>query len=104
MKKNFLLTLLMLVAATATMIAQDELEQTAPPVITCQYPSLPTFDLGTTIIIENSESVPDAEIYFSVCIAEWYSEPGEWYLYQEPLHYRNKMRWVCRALRLRLSP
>ena len=97
MKKNFLLTLLMLVAATATMIAQDELEQTAAPIITCQYPSLPTFDLGTTIIIENSESVPDAEIYFSVCNAEWYSEPEEWYLYQEPLHFHDPGQYLIWA-------
>ena len=74
MKRNLLLTLLMLVAATATMIAQNELEQTAPPVITCEYPSMPTFDTGTTIIIENSEDAPDAEIYFSVCVEELYTK------------------------------
>ena len=93
MKRNLLLTLLTLVAATATatttMIAQDELEQTAPPVISCEYPSPPTFDTGTTIIIENSEDAPDAEIYYSVCKGEWYHEPEEWILYQEPLYFND---------------
>lgn len=89
MKKSLFLTLMLLVAATATMVAQEELELTPSPVITCQSPSLPTFDTATIIIIENSEDTPDAEIYFSVYNSEWSYEPTDWSLYQEPIRFNE---------------
>ena len=63
MKKIFL-TLLLMLAATATMAAQDEQEKTAAPIITVEMP-----DAGIAIVtISNSEEDPDADIYFEYSI------------------------------------
>lgn len=62
--KKFFLIFMMLIAATATMAAQDELEQTAAPYITVEMP-----DAGMAIVtIVNADEDPGAEIYYDFAI------------------------------------
>ena len=92
MMRHLIFTLsLMLVASTATMAAQDELEQTAAPVITYEGPSFPMYpdNLNTSCMVSvvNSDEDPDADIYVRYGNAEWFDEYGEWWTYYEPMWF-----------------
>jgi hypothetical protein len=84
MKKK-LLIMLLLVATTVTMFAQDELEQTAPPVITCYSPDIDLYpdelNVYTSIIIENANEEYDAVVYYGIAEYWSYDEYMEWYTY-----------------------
>ena len=80
--KKILLTLLMLVAATATMAAQDE--QTAPPIINVEM----TEDGMALVTIVNSDDDPYADIYFNYSFeggefTEWMPYTGEPFVFTE---------------------
>ena len=70
--KKIYLTLLMLVAATATMAAQDPLEQTDIP--TFEY--FNNVETGTQVIISHND--PEAVIYFRFSRGDSYGEFDEW--------------------------
>ena len=72
MKKIFL-TLLLMLAATATMAAQDEQEKTAAPIITVEMP-----DAGIAIVtISNSEEDPEPQLKIL--------NPLKWHSIENPL-------------------
>ena len=80
---------MLLVAATVTMFAQDELEQTAPPVITCYSLDLDLYpdelNVYTTISIENANEEYGAVIFYGV--EYWYDENINWYTYDGPISF-----------------
>ena len=101
MKKKLLLTLMMLVAATATLMAQDGLEQTAAPIITCDGPEMPMFpdnlDTSCTISVVNAPEDPDAEIYIRIGRIEWFDEGLEWRIYDYPICFTEEGDYRCEA-------
>lgn len=101
MKRHLLLALMMLVAATTTMVAQEELEQTAAPIITCEGPSLPMYpdnlDMSCTISVENADEDPDALIYIRVGLADWFDENMDWWNYCEPIRFAEPGNYQCEA-------
>ena len=82
--KRILFFLLMLVAATATMSAQDEpMERTAAPVISY----LPGYDFSV-LLIENTDADENARIYYR--IKQDGEDYSDWTLYDEPLYFMYK--------------
>ena len=71
--KKFLFTLMLLVAATATMLAQDEVEQTAAPTVRFE-----AGDYFMSVIIENNDDY-DATIY---CYFYFLGEPWDLITFQ----------------------
>ena len=89
--KKFFLIFLMLIAATVTMAAQDELEKTAAPQITVEMP-----DAGMAIVtVVNTDEDPGAEIYFA-CAYDG-SDYYEWMTYVEPVVFTGVGTYSVRA-------
>ena len=89
MKHKMLLSLLMLVVGASVMMAQDELEQTAEPRISCVIAWSDDVDPqpdSLLVTIENNAANPNAEIYYQVNSYSNYQDPEsqQWTLYTEP--------------------
>lgn len=76
--KKILLILMMLVAATATMSAQDELEQTAAPIVCIEET-----DNCFVVSIVNSNEDPYADIFYNIYYED--QNYNEWRAYDGPI-------------------
>jgi len=89
MKQKMLLSLLMLVVGASAMLAQDELEQTAEPTISCVIAWSDDVDPqpdSLLVTIENHAANPNADIYYQVNSYSNYQDPEnqQWTLYTGP--------------------
>ena len=88
--KKLLFSILLLVAASVTICAQDVLVQTEPPVITVQgadidlYPDV--LNVQTTVFIENAIEDSDADIYYAIA-DQWGNLNEGWMIYNEPISF-----------------
>ena len=88
--KKLLFSILLLVAASVTICAQDVLVQTEPPVITVQgadidlYPDV--LNVQTIVFIENAIEDSDADIYYAIA-DQWGNVNEGWMIYNEPISF-----------------